>query len=141
MTRVEPMAVRYTIENDLPPTQFVDVLQRSGLAPRRPVDQPGRIAAMLKNANLVVTARDGAGLLIGVSRCLTDYAYVCYCSDLAVDRAWQGRGLGRELIRRSREAAGAGTTFLLLSAPGVEGYYLKAGFEKIETCYGIPRQR
>jgi len=134
------MTVNYDIENDLPPEQFIDVLLRSGLASRRPVDQPKRIATMLENANLVVTARNTDGLLIGVSRCLTDYAYVCYCSDLAVDRECQGQGVGRELIRRSREAAGDGATFLLLAAPGVEDYYLKSGFEKFETCFGIRRK-
>lgn len=135
------MTVRYAIEDELPSAEFLDVLMRSGLAQRRPVDQPERIATMLRNANLVVAARDAGGLLIGVSRCLTDFAYVCYCSDLAVDRKWQGQGVGRELIRRSREAAGEGATFLLLSAPSVETYYLRSGFEKFETCYGIRRKR
>lgn len=134
------MTIAYDIENDLPTDEFVDVLVRSGLSSRRPVGQPERIAAMLRNASLIVTARDAGGVLIGVSRCLTDYAYVCYCSDLAVDRNWQGRGIGRELVRRSREAAGDGATFLLLSAPGVEGYYLKSGFEKFESCFGIRRK-
>lgn len=134
------MTISYDIETDLSANQFVDVLVRSGLASRRPVGQPGRIAAMLKNANLVVTARSAGGLLVGVSRCLTDYAYVYYCSDLAVDRDWQGRGIGRELIRRSRETAGYGASFLLLSAPGVEDYYVKCGFEKLETCYAIRRK-
>ena len=50
------MTVFYNVENDLPPRQFIDVLLRSGLAPRRPVDQPERIATMVENANLVVTA-------------------------------------------------------------------------------------
>ena len=134
------MTVIYNIENDLPPEQFIDVLLRSGLAQRRPVDQPERIATMLENANLVVTARNSDALLVGISRCLTDFAYVCYCSDLAVDRKWQGRGIGRDLVRRSRNAAGEGATFLLLAAPGVEDYYLKSGFEKFETCYGIRRK-
>jgi predicted N-acetyltransferase YhbS len=134
------MAVVYDIENDLPPGQFIDVLRRSGLAPRRPVDQPERIAKMLENADLVITARDTDGLLIGVSRCIADFAFVCYCSDLAVDRKWQGQGIGRGLIDRSRKAAGEGATFLLLSAPGVEDYYLKAGFERFDTCYGIRRK-
>lgn len=82
----------YTIENDLDPAEFVDVLRRSGLAERRPVDEPERIRAMVRNAPLVVCARDGRGTLIGVSRAVTDFAYCCYLSDLAVDRAWQGRG-------------------------------------------------
>lgn len=134
------MSVRWDIENDLNADEFIDVLLRSGLGARRPVDERERIATMLENSNLIVTARDGNGGLIGVSRCITDYAYCCYCSDLAVDRKWQSRGVGRELVRRSREAAGSGATFLLLSAPGVEDYYLHTGFEKFETCYGIRRK-
>ena len=134
------MTAKWNIENDLTTDEFIDVLLRSGLAARRPVDQRERVATMLENSNLVVTARDAGGLLIGVSRCVTDYAYVCYCSDLAVDRKWQGQGLGRELVRRSRETAGDGATFILLSAPGAEDYYLHTGFEKFETCYGIRRK-
>ena len=134
------MTVSWNIENDLTVEEFVDVLLRSGLGARRPVDERERVATMLENSNLIVTARDDDRKLIGVSRCLTDFAYCCYCSDLAVDRKWQGKGVGRELVRRSREAAGDGATFLLLSAPGVEDYYLHTGFEKFETCYGIRRK-
>ena len=134
------MTVTWNIENDLGTDEFIDVLLRSGLAARRPVDERERVAAMLENSNLIVTARNRDGLLIGVSRCMTDYSYCCYCSDLAVDRKWQGEGMGRELVRRSREAAGAGATFILLSAPGIEDYYLHTGFEKLETCYGIRRK-
>jgi len=134
------MSVSFNIENDLTADEFIDVLLRSGLGARRPVDERERMATMLENSNLIVTARDDDRKLIGVSRCLTDFAYCCYCSDLAVDRKWQGRGVGRELVRRSREAAGDGATFLLLSAPGVEDYYLHTGFEKFETCYGVRRK-
>ena len=98
--------VRYTVENELPGSEFVDVLHRSGLAARRPVGDPGRITAMLRHANLIVCARDEAGKLIGVVRSLTDFAFCCYLSDLAVDRDWQGRGEGHELMRRTHEAVG-----------------------------------
>ncbi len=134
------MTVSWNIENGLGADEFIDVLTRSGLAERRPVEQRERVATMLENSNLIITARDADGLLIGVSRCITDYAYCCYCSDLAVDRKWQGQSLGRELVRRSREAAGDGATLILLSAPGIEDYYLHTGFEKFETCYGIHRK-
>lgn len=134
------MTVKWGMENNLPVDEFIDVLKRSGLDARRPLDDRSRVATMLENSNLIVTARDADGLLIGVSRCVTDFAYCCYCSDLAVDRERQGQGVGRELVRRSREAAGDGASFHLLSAPGVEDYYLHTGFEKFETCYGIRRK-
>ncbi len=120
------MPVGYAVEAEIGPQEFVDILRRSGLAERRPVDQPDRVRRMVENADLLVCARDG-GLLVGVSRALTDYAFCCYLSDLAVDRAYQGQGIGRELIRRTHAAAGLECTLLLLSAPAVMAYYPKVG--------------
>ena len=132
-----PTDVTYAIEDVLSADEFTDVLHRSGLAARRPVDDGARIEKMVRNANLTVCARDDGGRLIGVSRCVTDFAYCCYCSDLAVDTAWQGRGIGRELLRLSREAAGPETRFLLLSAPAAMSYYPRIGMEKLENCFGF----
>ncbi|MBY0229197.1 MAG: GNAT family N-acetyltransferase, partial [Gemmataceae bacterium] len=98
-----------------------------------------RIAAMLQNADLVVTARVG-GLLVGVSRALTDSAYCTYLSDLAVDAAYQRRGIGRELIRRTPEAAGLHTALILLAAPAAEGYYPHVGLVKHDSCWTIARK-
>ena len=99
------MTVGYRIEPDLDPAEFIDVLVRSTLGERRPIDRPDVIAAMLANADIVATARVD-GRLVGVSRAISDFAYCTYLSDLAVDEAYQGRGIGRELIRRTHEAAG-----------------------------------
>jgi len=79
-------------EGRLPVEEFQDVIRRSDL--NRPVDDTLRLTAMLAHANLLVTARDGSGHLVGVARSLTDFAYCCYLSDLCVDDAWQGRGIG-----------------------------------------------
>ena len=132
--------IYWDVEPDLPPRQFIDLLKRSGLAARRPADQPDRIARMLANSSIIVSARDADGVLIGVSRCITDFAYVCYCSDLAVDKKWQGQGIGQALIERSRQEAGDGATFLLLSAPGIDAFYLRAGLEKFDNCFGMRRK-
>ena len=133
------MPVTYTREARLDPAEFTDVLERSGLAARRPVGEPERIRAMVENADLIIGARDEDGRLIGVSRAITDFAYCCYLSDLAVDAAFQRRGIGRELIRRTHEAAGPGTTLILLSAPAGMAFYPKAGLENFDNCFGIRR--
>ena len=132
-------AVTYSLEGDLDLAEFIDVLERSGLAARRPVDEDQRIRAMVENADIMVCARDPAGRLIGVSRALTDFAYCCYLSDLAVDADHQGRGIGRELIRRTHEAAGRGNNLVLLSAPASMGFYPKAGLDKLDTYFSLPR--
>jgi GNAT superfamily N-acetyltransferase len=130
-------AVTYAREEALDPAEFLDVLHRSGLAARRPVDDFDRIADMAVNANLVVTARDGGGLLVGVSRCVTDFAYCCYCSDLAVDRDWQGKGVGRELIARSRAELHPNARFYLISAPDAVPFYERIGMERVERCFRL----
>jgi predicted N-acetyltransferase YhbS len=133
-------AVIYRNEPDLTVDAFIDVLRRSTLAERRPVADRARIARMLAHADIMLCARDQAGRLIGVSRALTDYAYCCYLSDLAVDREWQGVGIGRDLIRRTHEIAGPQATLLLLSAPGAMTYYSHVGMSKSENAFIIPRQ-
>ena len=53
------MTITYAIEDGIGAGEFVDVLKRSGLAERRPVDEADVIRGMVENADLVVTARDG----------------------------------------------------------------------------------
>ena len=130
-----PDDVRYAVEPNLTVAEFVDVLRRSTLAERRPVDDAARIATMLRQADIVATARDAAGLLVGVARALTDFSYCTYLSDLAVDTAWQRRGVGRELLRRTHAAAGLDTTLILLAAPAAREYYPHVGLERHDSCW------
>ena len=131
--------VTYQLEPDLGAADFIDVLVRSTLAERRPVDRPDVIAAMLRHADIIVTARDDHQL-VGVSRAISDFSYCTYLSDLAVDQAVQGRGIGRELIRRTHEAAGIQTMLLLLAAPNARSYYPHIGMERHESAWIIPRR-
>ena len=107
--------------------EFIDVLKRSTLAERRPVEDRKRMASMLAHANLTCTAWDG-GLLVGVARSLTDFDFCCYLSDLAVDVACQKQGIGKELIRLTRSRLHPQCKLILLAAPKAEGYYPKIGF-------------
>lgn len=134
------MTITYAIEDGLSAEEFIDVLKRSGLDARRPVDKPGVIQAMVDNADLTITARDENGRLVGIARSVTDFAYCCYLSDLAVDREAQRSGIGKQLMARTKQAAGGDKiSLLLLSAPDGMDYYPKAGLEKFENCFGIRR--
>src|SRR5260370_42285998 len=96
---------------------------------------------MLAHADIVLCARTGAGLLVGVSRALTDFAYCCYLSDLAVDQAYQHKGIGKELIRLTHETAGENdNTLLLLAAPAAAEYYPKIGMDRFTDCFIIKRK-
>ncbi len=132
--------ISYAVEEKISVDEFIDVLKRSGLDQRRPVDKPDIVKAMVKNADLTVTARDASGLLVGVARSLTDFSYCCYLSDLAVDKNFQRAGIGQELLARTKEASGGDKiSMLLLSAPDGMNYYSKAGLEKFENCFGLRR--
>lgn len=136
-----PPEIVYGLEPSLSPEAFVDLLERSTLAERRPVDDPPTIRGMLEHADLIVTARLGSadGRLVGLSRAITDYSYCTYLSDLAVDAAYQKLGIGRELIRRTHEAAGLNTTLILLAAPRAREYYPHIGMQGHDSCWILPR--
>lgn len=134
------MGIEYQKTDDLDPDAFIGVLKSSGLAERRPAGDRDRIARMLAASNLIIVARDG-GTLVGVARSLTDYAYCCYLSDLAVDRAYQGRGIGRQLIEETRRAAGPETMCLLLSAPDAVGFYEAIQMPRQSRAFMFPRER
>jgi GNAT superfamily N-acetyltransferase len=131
--------VSYQLEPDLSADEFIAVLETSGLAERRPVAERARIEAMLRHADITLTARDG-GRIVGVSRALADFGFCCYLSDLAVDRAYQGRGIGRRLIERTWDAAGRHTTLILLAAPKAVTYYPHIGMRQHDACYVLDRQ-
>lgn len=125
--------IEYNIENNLEAGEFRMVLINSTLGNRRPVDEPERLSRMLEYGNLIVTAREN-GVLIGVSRSLTDFAFCTYLSDLAVDVRYQNKGIGRELIRQTKLAAPQ-AKLILLAAPAAISYYPKIGMKKFEYCY------
>ena len=133
------MLADYKLESNLPVQEFAAILAASKLAERRPVDDPGRLQKMLKGANIIVTARVD-GRLVGVARAITDFTYCCYLSDLAVDAAWQRRGIGKRLIDETSSAAGANATLVLLAAPGLDAYYSKIGLQHFNGCWGRPRR-
>jgi predicted N-acetyltransferase YhbS len=121
------MKIEYRLGNDLDIEQVIELYQASTLGARRPIEDRPRFAAMIKNANLVVTAWDGE-LLVGISRSITDFSYFTYLSDLAVRVSHQRQGIGKELIRQTQVHGGPLTTVLLLAAPAAEKYYPYIGF-------------
>jgi len=130
--------VAYAQEPRLSVDEFIDVLQRSTLAERRPVHNRATMRSMIERADLVVTARRN-GVLVGVSRALTDFSFCTYLSCLAVDVACQRQGIGKELIRRTHELAGLHTTLILLAAPAAETYYPHIGLQQHHSCWTIPQ--
>jgi predicted N-acetyltransferase YhbS len=94
------------------------------------------MADMLANANLVVTAWDGA-LMVGIARTLTDFSYVGYLADLAVRSSHQRQDIGISLIERTRAQMGPRSMLVLLAAPKAIDYYPKIGFAQHGSAWTL----
>ena len=130
-----PGIISYRTGNDLDLDAVIELYRASTLGERRPVDDCERMAAMLRNANLVITAWD-RDLLVGIARSVTDFSYATYLSDLAVRESHQRRGIGRELIRRTQQAGGR-AQIILLSAPKAVHYYPHIGLKQHPSAWTL----
>jgi GNAT superfamily N-acetyltransferase len=130
--------IDYRTGNDLVLDQVIELYRASTLGERRPVDDPTVMGDMLRHANLVVSAWDGAQL-VGISRTLTDFSYVGYLADLAVRASHQRRGIGTELIRRTRGHMGPQSLLVLLAAPKAVDYYPRLGFTEHGSAWLLRR--
>ena len=132
--------IEYKNSPDLDLDQAIELYIASTLGERRPVDDRERMAAMFRHANLVITAWDG-DLLVGVSRSITDRVWTTYLADLAVRDTYQRRGIGKELMRRTQEAAPQ-AKLLLLAAPAAANYYGHVGFTNLPNAWWLlPHER
>jgi predicted N-acetyltransferase YhbS len=125
--------ISYRTGNDLNLDAAIELYRASTLGERRPLSDRERMAAMLRNANLVITAWDGA-LLVGIARSLSDFSFATYLSDLAVRISHQRSGIGKELMRRTQQAAPQAVV-ILLAAPAAVDYYLHVGFTQHPSAW------
>ncbi len=121
------MSIIYRDNAVLTPEEAIALYRKSTLGERRPVDRPDIFAGMLKNANLIVTAWDDHRL-VGIARSLTDFTYVTYLADLAVDVDYQHQGIGKQLITETQRRVEPECMMVLLAAPKANDYYPKLGF-------------
>ena len=128
------MEIEYKVNYPITSEQFVELLEKTSLGARRPLDNKATIKGMLENSNLIVTAWMN-DQLIGVARSVTDFHYCCYLSDLAVDENIQSSGIGKYLILVTKKELSPSCNMILLSAPQAQGYYPKIGFEPHNSAW------
>ena len=136
-------AVIYARETDLGAAEFAQVLAESGLGATRPIDDPERMGQMLSGADLVVTARldQPDRPLVGVARCITDFSWCCYLSELAVSRTAQGLGVGKGLMDRVRQELGPTVSLILASMPDAVSFYERIGMPRMPDTFCYRRAR
>lgn len=126
--------ITYSTKKKISVEQFIELLNRSTLGERRPIDDLSCLKSMLENADIITTAWN-KDKLVGIARSVTDFSYCCYLSDLAVDEQYQKQGIGKELIGLTQNELGPKCNLILLSAPAAIDYYPKIGFEKHPQCW------
>jgi ribosomal protein S18 acetylase RimI-like enzyme len=135
--------VLYAREQSPDAAEFRRVLVESGLGASRPVDDEPRLQAMLSGANLIVTARlqEPGSPLVGVARCITDFCWNCYLSELAVSKSAQGLGIGQGLLDETRRQLGPNVSLILASVPDAVGFYERIGMPRMPDTFWYRRER
>jgi ribosomal protein S18 acetylase RimI-like enzyme len=132
------MDIDYKINESITTDQFVELLRNSTLGERRPVDDRVCMDGMISNSNLTVSAWDNSQL-VGLSRCMTDFHYACYLSDLAVSKTHQNLGIGKRLQSITQGQLGPRCKLILIAAPAANAYYEHLGFANNERCWVLER--
>ncbi len=128
------MNITYKSNHVISVEQFMSLLQRSRLGERRPIANQTCLSGMLDNSNLTVTAWDETKL-VGIARCMTDFHYACYLSDLAVDEDYQRLGIGKILQNKVKENLQDTCKLILISAPKANDYYKHIGYRQNPRCW------
>ena len=132
--KYKSMTITYSSLVKISPDQAIDLYIRSTLGERRPIHNRKAFENMYKYANLIISAWDG-DKLVGISRALTDFSYVAYLSDLAVDVQYQKQGIGKRLIQETKAHLEQDCMLVLLAAPKAREYYGSLGFEQHPSAW------
>jgi GNAT superfamily N-acetyltransferase len=127
--------ISYQLEAEISINEFQSILEESGLARRRPMDDLNLLARMISGSNLLITAR-AEGQLVGLLRGISDHCYRSFITDLAVSQDYQRKGIGRQLLTIAREQAPE-ARLILFSAEDAAPFYENLGFHLHERCYQL----
>ena len=122
-------------EERLTAEEYIDFLKRTDLGSQYPRERfAERISRLVSHASISLVARNGAGLIVGVLFGLTDFAYWLYVTDLGVDRAYAGQGIGTRLMRMAHAIAGGekDIAIYLIANDRAVPFYERLGMQKAE---------
>ena len=121
------------IEERITAEEYIDFLKRTDLGSQYPKERfVNRISKLVKTVSISLVARNEFGTIVGVLFGLTDFAYWLYITDLGVDRAYTGQGIGRQLMKTAHEIAGGekDIAVYLIANDNAIGFYEKLGMKK-----------
>ena len=121
------------LEERISAEEYIDFLKRTDLGSQYPKERfENRIAKLVNTVSISLIARNESGTVVGVLFGLTDFAYWLYVTDLGVDRAYTGQGIGRQLMKTAHEVAGGekDIAVYLIANENAVGFYEKLGMKK-----------
>lgn len=121
------------LEERISAEEYIAFLKRTDLGSQYPKERfDDRIAKLVTTVSISLVARNENGTVVGVLFGLTDFAYWLYVTDLGVDRAYTGHGIGRQLMKTAHEIAGGekDIAVYLIANENAVGFYEKLGMKK-----------
>lgn len=121
------------LEERISAEEYINFLKRTDLGSQYPKERfSDRIAKLVTTVSISLVARNENGQVVGVLFGLTDFAYWLYVTDLGVDRAYTGQGIGRQLMKTAHEMAGGekDIAVYLIANENAVPFYEKLGMKK-----------
>ncbi len=120
--------ITFADTRDFDPAQLLRLFHQAPWAKTRTLEGTQE---MLRHTDLALTAWDGV-TLVGFGRVLTDYVYRATIWDVIVDKAYQGQGLGTDIVRRILHHPNLIKVELFWLCTRRPGFYGKLGFSAKE---------
>ena len=118
--------MKYTEDRNLPPEQVIALYKANDWSSAK---KPELLLNALQNSHSLVSAWDG-DVLVGIGNAISDGFLVVYYPHLLVLPAYQGRGVGGEIMKIMMEKY-AGFHMHMLTADGKAiDFYRKCGFTR-----------
>ena len=123
------MDVKFKFELDgIDWTKAADLFKRAPLGIR----DPNKLRKSCEKSYLVCFAYD-EDRLIGMGRAISDGEYQAAIYDLVVLPEYQGKGVGKQLMKQIHSCLPV-ETIILYAVPGKEDFYQKLGYHKMRTA-------
>ena len=120
--------ITYSEKKNLDPAKLVCLYQQAPWAKGRTLEDARK---MLRHTDVAVIAWNG-DLLIGFGRVLTDYVYRATIWDVIVDKTYQRRGVGANVVQRILTHPRLKKVELFWLCTRLPGFYEKLGFSSKE---------
>ncbi|MBO1756561.1 GNAT family N-acetyltransferase [Allobranchiibius sp. CTAmp26] len=100
------------------------------------------VEASLRASQLVFTAADGEGQVVGTARVLTDFVYLATVLDVISSQAHRGKGIGAALMQAITEHSRLQhvDSIELVCQPELQDFYARWGFNTAVGRSGLMRR-